>query len=162
MADEIAQRWGGVQLGGKLDRELHAAYSLTKAVVPKMVSRGYGRLIHLTTGLSRRPRDGMIALGTAKAALDQFAGSFHRDTAVANRSGQHHTPNLYAAQYTPAHYLARPAVAFRLAAEHGIRRRGRRPTTRSDQCLSCPRAGSRSTGRGSPGAASWRPASPAD
>src|SRR5258705_10617318 len=37
-----------------------------------MVSRGYGRLIYLSTGLSRRPRDGMIALGTAKAALDQF------------------------------------------------------------------------------------------
>jgi 3-oxoacyl-[acyl-carrier protein] reductase len=94
MADEIAQRWVGVdvlvhnalipfvvtsfadltweQLGGKLDRELHAAYSLTKAVVPEMVSRGYGRLIYLTTGLSRHPRDGMIALGTAKAALDQF------------------------------------------------------------------------------------------
>lgn len=94
MADGIAQRWGGVdvlvhnalipfvvtsfadltweQLGGKLDRELHAAYSLTKAVVPEMISRGYGRLIYLTTGLSRHPRDGMIALGTAKAALDQF------------------------------------------------------------------------------------------
>ncbi|MGZ4510120.1 MAG: SDR family NAD(P)-dependent oxidoreductase [Mycobacterium sp.] len=94
MADEITQRWGGVdvlvhnalipfvvtsfadltweQLGGKLDAELHAAYSLTKAVVPAMISRGYGRLIFLTTGLSRRPRDGMIALGTAKAALDQF------------------------------------------------------------------------------------------
>jgi 3-oxoacyl-[acyl-carrier protein] reductase len=94
MADEIAQRWGGVdvlvhnalipfvvtsfadltweQLGGKVNAELHAAYSLTKAVVPAMISRGYGRLIYLTTGLSRRPRDGMIALGTAKAALDQF------------------------------------------------------------------------------------------
>jgi NAD(P)-dependent dehydrogenase (short-subunit alcohol dehydrogenase family) len=94
MADEIAQRWGGVdvlvhnalipfvvtsfadltweELGGKLDGELHAAYSLTKAVVPAMISRGYGRLIYLSTGLSRRPRDGMIALGTAKAALDQF------------------------------------------------------------------------------------------
>jgi NAD(P)-dependent dehydrogenase (short-subunit alcohol dehydrogenase family) len=94
MADEIAQRWGGVdvlvhnalipfpvtsfadltweQLGGKVNAELHAAYMLTKAVVPEMISRGYGRLIFLTTGLSRRPRDGMIALGTAKAALDQF------------------------------------------------------------------------------------------
>jgi 3-oxoacyl-[acyl-carrier protein] reductase len=29
-------------------------------------------LIYLSTGLSRRPRDGMITLGTAKAALDQF------------------------------------------------------------------------------------------
>jgi 3-oxoacyl-[acyl-carrier protein] reductase len=94
MADEIVRRWGGVdvlvhnalipfavtsfadltweQLGGKLEAELHAAYSLTKAVAPGMISRGYGRLIYLSTGLSRRPRDGMIALGTAKAALDQF------------------------------------------------------------------------------------------
>jgi NAD(P)-dependent dehydrogenase (short-subunit alcohol dehydrogenase family) len=60
------------QLGGKLDRELHAAFLLTKAVVPGMISRNYGRLIYLSTGLSRRPREGMIALGTAKAALDQF------------------------------------------------------------------------------------------
>ncbi|BBZ45533.1 SDR family NAD(P)-dependent oxidoreductase [Mycobacterium parmense] len=60
------------QLGGKLDRELHAAYLITKAVVPGMISRGYGRLVYLSTGLSRRPREGMIALGTAKAALDQF------------------------------------------------------------------------------------------
>jgi 3-oxoacyl-[acyl-carrier protein] reductase len=60
------------QLGGKLDRELHAAFLITKAVVPGMISREYGRLVFLSTGLSRRPREGMIALGTAKAALDQF------------------------------------------------------------------------------------------
>jgi NAD(P)-dependent dehydrogenase (short-subunit alcohol dehydrogenase family) len=94
MVDETEQRWGGVdvmvhnalipfavtsfadlsweQLGGKLDRELHAAFLITKAVVPKMISRSYGRLVYLSTGLSRRPREGMIALGTAKAALDQF------------------------------------------------------------------------------------------
>ena len=94
MVDEIAQRWGGTdvlvhnamtpfaitsfaelsweQLGGKLDRELHAAFLLTKAVVPGMISRNYGRLVYLSAGLSRRPREGMITLGTAKAALDQF------------------------------------------------------------------------------------------
>ena len=60
------------QLGGKLDRELLAAYLITKAVVPGMILRGYGRLVFLSTGLSRRPREGMIALGTAKAAMDQF------------------------------------------------------------------------------------------
>jgi 3-oxoacyl-[acyl-carrier protein] reductase len=60
------------QLGGKLERELHAAFLLTKAVVPDMVSRGFGRLIYMTTILSRRPRDGMITLGTSKAAMDQF------------------------------------------------------------------------------------------
>jgi 3-oxoacyl-[acyl-carrier protein] reductase len=94
MVDETEQRWGRVdvlvhnalipfdvtsfadltwaQLGGKLDRELRAAYLVTKAVAPGMISRGYGRLVYLSTGLSRRPRDGMITLGTAKAALDQF------------------------------------------------------------------------------------------
>jgi len=60
------------QLGGKLERELHAAFLITKAVVSGMISRGYGRLVYLSTGLSRRPRGGMITLGTAKAALDQF------------------------------------------------------------------------------------------
>src|ERR1700677_3009527 len=94
MVDEINRRWGGTdvlvhnalmpfaitsfaelsweQLGGKLDRELRAAFLMTKAVVPRMISRGYGRLVYLSTGLSRRPRYGMITLGTAKAALDQF------------------------------------------------------------------------------------------
>jgi NAD(P)-dependent dehydrogenase (short-subunit alcohol dehydrogenase family) len=94
MVNETERRWGRVdvlvhnalipfdvtsfadlsweQLGGKLDRELHAAFLITKAVVPGMTSRSYGRLVYLSTGLSRRPREGMINLGTAKAALDQF------------------------------------------------------------------------------------------
>lgn len=60
------------QLGGKLDRELHAAFLLTKAVVPGMFSRGYGRLIYLTAAPSRHPRAGMINLGVAKAAMNSF------------------------------------------------------------------------------------------
>jgi 3-oxoacyl-[acyl-carrier protein] reductase len=94
MINETNERWGGVdvlvhnalipfdvtsfadlsweQLGGKLDREMHAAYLITKAVVPGMISSGYGRLVYLSTGLSRSPRAGMITLGVAKAALDQF------------------------------------------------------------------------------------------
>src|SRR6476620_7822409 len=94
MIGEVEERWGRVdvlvhnalipfdvtsfadlsweQLGGKLDRELRAAFLITKAVVPEMISRNYGRLVYLSTGLSRRPREGMITLGTAKAALDQF------------------------------------------------------------------------------------------
>ena len=94
MFAEIERRWGRVdvlvhnalipydvvsfadlsweQLGGKLDREMHAAFLVTKAVVPGMISRNFGRLIYMTTILSRRPREGMINLGTAKAAMDQF------------------------------------------------------------------------------------------
>ncbi|MGQ4601292.1 SDR family oxidoreductase [Nocardia sp. R6R-6] len=61
------------ELGGKLDDEMRAAYVVTKAVLPTMTDQGWGRVIYLGTGLSRRPRAGMIALGTAKAALAQFA-----------------------------------------------------------------------------------------
>ena len=67
--DEIS--WD--ELGGKLDQEMHAAFLMTKAVVPGMAQRGYGRIVYIGTVLSRRPREGMIALGTAKAALTQFA-----------------------------------------------------------------------------------------
>lgn len=61
------------ELGGKLDDEIRAAFAITKAVLPAMTEQGWGRLIYLGTGLSRQPRAGMIALGTAKAALTQFA-----------------------------------------------------------------------------------------
>jgi NAD(P)-dependent dehydrogenase (short-subunit alcohol dehydrogenase family) len=60
------------QLGGKLDRELHAAFLITKAVVAGMISRGYGRLIYITAAPSQHARAGMINLGTAKAAMNQF------------------------------------------------------------------------------------------
>jgi NAD(P)-dependent dehydrogenase (short-subunit alcohol dehydrogenase family) len=94
MVDQVNQRWGGTdvlvhnalapfvitsfanltweQLGGKLDRELRAAFLVTKAVVPGMVLRRYGRLIYMSANPSRHAREGTIALGTAKAALDQF------------------------------------------------------------------------------------------
>jgi NAD(P)-dependent dehydrogenase (short-subunit alcohol dehydrogenase family) len=77
------------QLGGKLDRELRAAFLITKAVVPRMISRNYGRLIYLSTGLSRRPREGMITLGAAKAALDQFVRFIAPPTPMkSGKSGQ--------------------------------------------------------------------------
>ena len=95
LIDRVGAAWGGVdvlvhnaltpyaiksfedmtweELGGKLDDEMRAAFVVTKAVLPAMTEQGWGRLIYLGTGLSRRPREGMIALGTAKAALTQFA-----------------------------------------------------------------------------------------
>ena len=61
------------ELGGKVDDEMLAAFTVTKAVLPAMKERGAGRIIFLSAGPGRRPRAGMIALGTAKAALAQFA-----------------------------------------------------------------------------------------
>src|SRR6204780_3498155 len=71
MVNETERRWGRVdvlvhnalipfdvtsfadlsweQLGGKLDRELHAAFLLTQTVVPGMILRNYGRLIFFST-----------------------------------------------------------------------------------------------------------------
>jgi 3-oxoacyl-[acyl-carrier protein] reductase len=95
MIDQVQAAWGGIdvlvhnaltpyvvkpfqditweELGGKLDGELRAAFAVTKAVLPAMTEQDWGRIIYLSTGLSRQPREGMIALGTAKAALAQFA-----------------------------------------------------------------------------------------
>ncbi|MFJ2264941.1 SDR family NAD(P)-dependent oxidoreductase [Streptomyces sp. NPDC087849] len=95
MIEQVQAAWGGIdvlvnnaltpyaikpfqdmsweELGGKLDNEMRAAFTVTKAVLPAMTEQGWGRIIYLGTGLSRRPREGMIALGTAKAALTQFA-----------------------------------------------------------------------------------------
>jgi 3-oxoacyl-[acyl-carrier protein] reductase len=61
------------ELGGKQEQEMQAAFLITKAVVPGMTTRGYGRIVYLGAEPARRPRAGMIALGTSKAALTQFA-----------------------------------------------------------------------------------------
>jgi 3-oxoacyl-[acyl-carrier protein] reductase len=95
MIEQVQAAWGGIdvlvhnaltpyvikpfrdmtweELGGKLDDEMRAAFAVTKAVLPAMTEQDSGRIIYLSTGLSRQPREGMITLGTAKAALAQFA-----------------------------------------------------------------------------------------
>ncbi|MFV5998207.1 SDR family NAD(P)-dependent oxidoreductase [Streptomyces sp. NPDC056231] len=95
MIEQVQAAWGGIdvlvhnalipyvvksfqdmtweELGGKIDAEMHAAFAVTKAVLPAMSEQGWGRIVYISTGLSRRPRAGMIALGAAKAALEQFA-----------------------------------------------------------------------------------------
>lgn len=94
LVDEVAKAWGGIdvlvhnaltpyvvksfedmtweELGGKVNDEMRAGWTVTKAVLPAMTEKGRGRIIFLSAGLAQRPRAGMIALGTAKAALVQF------------------------------------------------------------------------------------------
>jgi 3-oxoacyl-[acyl-carrier protein] reductase len=95
MIEQVRTAWGGIdvlvhnaltpyvvkpfrdmtweELGGKLDEEMRAAYAVTKAVLPAMIEQSWGRIIYMGAEPSRRPRQGMIALGTAKAALTEFA-----------------------------------------------------------------------------------------
>ena len=61
------------EFGGKLQDEVLAAFTLTRAVTPGMVDKGYGRIVHLGTNLARNPREGMIALGASKAAVTALA-----------------------------------------------------------------------------------------
>ena len=61
------------ELSGKVEQEIRAASVVTKAVVPGMTRRGYGRIVYLGTVESQRPVADMIALGTAKGALSSFA-----------------------------------------------------------------------------------------
>jgi len=61
------------ELSGKVEQEIRAASVVTKAVVPGMAKRGYGRIVYLGTMESALPLEGMIALGTSKAALSSFA-----------------------------------------------------------------------------------------
>ena len=97
-----------------------------------MIDRGHGRLVYLSTGLSRRPRAGMIALGVAKAALDSFvryvadetaphgitanvvAPSTVEDTAVSGRLSEELRTQLAAT--TPMRRLARPDDVARTVA----------------------------------------------
>lgn len=120
------------ELGGKVDDEMRAAFVVTKAVLPAMTERHSGRIIYLGTGLSRRPREGMIALGTAKAALTQFArylaqelGSLGitvnvvepgpvAETKISNVIDEEQNRRLVAA--TPLGRLARPADVARAVA----------------------------------------------
>ena len=95
LVEQVDKAWGGIdvlvhnaltpyvvksfqditweELGGKVDDEMRAAFVITKAVLPAMLEHGRGRIIYLSAGPGRRPRAGMIALGTSKAALAQFA-----------------------------------------------------------------------------------------
>ncbi|MGW2464980.1 SDR family NAD(P)-dependent oxidoreductase [Streptomyces sp. NPDC001761] len=113
------------ELGGKLNDEMYAAFAVTKAVLPAMTEQGWGRIIYMGTGLSRRPRENMIALGTSKAALEQFARYLAQElgprgitvnvvapgpvegTRMANEFDDDHKRRQVAA--TPMGRLARPA-----------------------------------------------------
>lgn len=63
-------RWE--EFSQKLNDEMKSSFELTQAVVPHMKDKHYGRLIYISSGLSRHPSPGFIAHGSAKAALSQF------------------------------------------------------------------------------------------
>ncbi|WP_266083373.1 SDR family NAD(P)-dependent oxidoreductase [Haladaptatus caseinilyticus] len=61
------------EFSDKLDAELKAAFTCSKAVLPEMVASDGGQLIYISSGLSQSPQRGFAAYGTAKAGLNAFA-----------------------------------------------------------------------------------------
>lgn len=57
----------------KLNDELNAAFVTTKAVIPTMTQQKFGRIIYISSTLSRDPSPYMIAHGTAKGGLNTFS-----------------------------------------------------------------------------------------
>lgn len=56
----------------KLNDEMHAAYQTAQIAAKGMKTRGFGRLIFISSTLSESPAPNFIAHGTAKGALDSF------------------------------------------------------------------------------------------
>ncbi len=63
------------EMEAKLNGEIRAAFNCCQAILPGMVERGYGRIVNISSGLSRSPGDGFVAHSTAKSALDSFTRS---------------------------------------------------------------------------------------
>lgn len=61
------------EFASKLDAELEAAFRCSKAVLPGMVDGDGGRIVYVSSGLSKRPSPGFAAHGTAKSGLNAFA-----------------------------------------------------------------------------------------
>ncbi|MBF7029982.1 SDR family NAD(P)-dependent oxidoreductase [Staphylococcus kloosii] len=56
----------------KIEEEMKAAFSSTKAVLPIMKNQKYGKLIYISSALSNQPMTNFIAHGTAKGAINSF------------------------------------------------------------------------------------------
>lgn len=95
MVKEICSKWGSIdalvnnanmsfaakpfqemnweEFSQKLNDEMKAAFTMTKAITPMMIKNEYGRIVYVASGLAKNPSPKMIAHGTAKAGLVQFA-----------------------------------------------------------------------------------------
>lgn len=94
MVDEVESTWGSVDIlvnnanipfarkpiadmeweefHTKIENELKAAFIVSKSVLPGMVEQEHGRLVYVSSGLSKSPSTGTAAHGTAKSGLNAF------------------------------------------------------------------------------------------
>ncbi len=58
-----------------LETNLRGPFLLAHAVLPSMVARGSGRVLHVGSGMGHRPNAGWSAYATSKAALSRLTDS---------------------------------------------------------------------------------------
>ncbi|GCE49763.1 3-oxoacyl-[acyl-carrier protein] reductase [Thermosporothrix hazakensis] len=100
----------------RVNGELQAAFTITKAVVPVMERQHAGRLIYLSSEHSRGPAaPGMIANGAAKAALNTFVVYLAHELGPLGITANVVSPAMVQVQATrwmqPAAFLERVASA---------------------------------------------------
>ncbi|MCZ8521761.1 MULTISPECIES: SDR family NAD(P)-dependent oxidoreductase [Paenibacillus] len=78
----------------KTDDELQAAFVSTKAVLPYMKERQYGRLVYVSSGLSNHAGQNFIAHGTSKGALNSFVRYIAQELAGAGITANTVSPGL--------------------------------------------------------------------
>lgn len=61
------------EFSDKLNNEMRAAFYMCQEVVPHMEKQGGGKIVLISTSLSRTPALGAIVHGSAKAAINTFA-----------------------------------------------------------------------------------------
>jgi NAD(P)-dependent dehydrogenase (short-subunit alcohol dehydrogenase family) len=84
-----------------IDTNYMVADCLTRRVVPGMLSRGWGRIVNVTTKLDTMDRAGSIPYGPSKAALELASSIWAKDLAgtgvtvnVVNPGSGAHTPGM--------------------------------------------------------------------
>lgn len=93
----------------KLNEEVSSAFHLCQGVIPYMEQQGGGRIVLISSSLSRRPvPGGFVAHGTAKAAINSFAKYLAQELGPKQISTNVVAPGMVmtdATKYQPAEFL---------------------------------------------------------
>lgn len=85
-------QWGDFQ--EKLVGEVQAAFVGTKAVTPFMMQQNGGKLLFISSGLSKYPSPGFVSHGTAKGALNSFVQYIAQEYAKYNITANVLSPGI--------------------------------------------------------------------
>ncbi|PQP81016.1 short-chain dehydrogenase [Paenibacillus sp. PCH8] len=98
LSDIAEMQWGDFQ--NKLVGEIQAAFIGTQAIAPFMIKQKYGKLLFISSGLSKHPAPGFVAHGTAKGALNSLVQYIAQEYAKHNITANVLSPGMVATEGT--------------------------------------------------------------